>query len=332
VKRTLRIALSVAISALFLGFAVRKVNWAEAGTALAAAHYLYVLPMFIITVWSLYIRAQRWRVLLRPVGNPAMATLVHATNIGFMANMVLPLRIGEVVRPVLVSRKENEPLSGILATVVLERIFDMFAILFLFGVSASAVSVSETVRQWGFRLFGLAIFVGAGVAFIRWQEPLALRVLRWVLRRLPPRVAEPVDHFFRGFIQALEILDSPLTFLQVLGWSLYLWLVIALIYLCGLLAFEMPVPLIVGSLVVTAIIAIAVSAPSAPGYVGAFQVGCTLSLAIFRVSESDAFAYSIVLHVMQFVGVVAAGLYSLAREGMSFRQLERVSEADGAAA
>lgn len=331
-KRTVRIALSVAISALFLGFAVRKVDWGEAKAALAAAHYLYVLPMLGITVWSLYIRAQRWRVLLRPVGNPSLQTLVHATNIGFMANMVLPLRIGEVIRPVLVSRKEHEPLSGILATVVLERIFDMFIILFLFGVSAAAVSVSETVRQWGYRLCGLAIFVGAAVAFVRWQEPLALRLLQWALRPLPSRFAEPVDHFSRGFIQALEILDSPLTVLQVLGWSLYLWLVISAIYLCGLLAFELPVPLIVGSIVVTAIVAIAVSVPSAPGYIGAFQIGCTLSLAIFQVSESSAFAYSIVLHVTQFVGVVAAGLYSLAREGMSLRQLERVSEADGAAA
>ncbi|MFI5365927.1 MAG: lysylphosphatidylglycerol synthase transmembrane domain-containing protein [Candidatus Binatia bacterium] len=331
-SRTLRIALSIAVSAVFLAFAVRGVDWNEAAGALAKAHYIFVIPMFGITFWSLYIRAQRWRVLLRPVGTPAMRTLVAATNIGFMANMVLPLRMGEVIRPVLVSRKEREPLSGILATVVLERIFDMFTILFLFGVSAAAVSVSPEVRQWGYRLCVLAALIGATVGFVRWQETLALRVLQLVLRPFPPRLSEPVDHFFRGFVQALEILDSPWTFLQLLGWSLYLWLVINAIYLLGILAFELPVPLIIGSIVVTAVIAIAVSAPSAPGYIGAFQVGCTLSLAIFGVSKSDAFAYSIILHVTQFVGVVIAGLYSLAREGMTFRQMEEVSETDGAAA
>ncbi|MFI5396870.1 MAG: lysylphosphatidylglycerol synthase transmembrane domain-containing protein [Candidatus Binatia bacterium] len=331
-SRTVRIILSIAVSAVFLGFAVRGVDWAKATAALTTAQYLYVLPMLGITVWSLYIRAQRWRILLRPVGTPSMRTLVAATNIGFMANMVLPLRMGEVIRPVLVSRKEREPLSGILATVVLERIFDMFTILFLFGISASAVAVSEDVRQWGYRLFALAMIVGGSVALVRWQEALALRLLRFVLRPLPHRVADPVDHFFRGFVQALEILDSPLTFFQLLGWSLYLWVVICLVYLCGLLAFQLPVPLIIGSVVVTAVIAIAVSAPSAPGYIGAFQVGCTLSLAIFGVSKSDAFAYSIVLHVTQFVGVIGAGLYSLAREGMTMRQIEEVSEADGAQA
>ncbi|MBI4518875.1 MAG: flippase-like domain-containing protein [Deltaproteobacteria bacterium] len=330
-SRTVRIALSIAISAIFLAFAVRGVEWSKAAAALAGAHYIYVIPMIAITVWSLYIRAQRWRVLLRPVGRPAMRTLVAATNIGFMANMVLPLRMGEVIRPVLLSRKENEPLGGILATIVLERIFDMFTILFLFGVSAAAVTVSPTVSQWGYRLCGLALAIGAAVAFIRWQEALALRLLQLGLRPLPARLAGPIEHFFRGFVQALEILDSPLTFVQLLGWSLYLWVVIGSIYLCGIVAFDLSVPLLVGAIAVTAIVAIAVSAPSAPGYIGAFQLGCGLSLGIFGVSESDAFAYSIILHVTQFVGVVAAGLYSLWRENMSLSQVEAVSEAEGAA-
>ncbi len=331
-SRTLRFILSVAISLVFLYFAARKVDWGEAAAALAAAHYIYILPMFGITIWTLYIRAQRWKVLLRPVGTPAMRTLVAATNIGFMANMVLPLRMGEVIRPVLVSRKENEPISGILATVVLERIFDMFTILFLFGVSASLVAVSDQVRHWGYYLSGLAALVAAAVVLIRWQEAFALRVLQLVLRPLPEKISEPIDHFFRGFVQALETLQSPLTFVQLLGWSLYLWLVIAGIYLLGILAFDIPAPLLVGSITVSAIVAIAVSVPSAPGYIGAFQLGCTLSLAIFQVSQSHAIAYSIVLHLTQFVGVIGAGLYSLAREGMTMRQLEEVSEADGAAA
>ena len=331
-SRTLRIILSVAVSLVFLGFAVRKVDWGEAGAALAAAQYLYVVPMLVVSVWSLYIRAQRWRVLLRPLGNPAMRTLVAATNIGFMANMVLPLRMGEVIRPVLVSRKEREPLGGVLATIVLERIFDLFMILFLFGVSAATVSVSAAVRQWGYRMFAVAIAVGAAVAFIRWQEALALRLLGWSLRPLPRRFAEPIDQFFRGFIRALEVLDSPLTFLQVLAWSLYLWLVISSTYAFGILAFGLHVPLAVGSVAIMAVIAIAVSAPSAPGFIGAFQLGCTLALAIFGVSQSQAIAYSIVLHLTQFAGTVAAGLYSLTREGVSLRQLEEASESDVAPA
>jgi uncharacterized protein (TIRG00374 family) len=332
VKRTLRIVFSVLISAGFLAFAARGVHWNDAFAALARAQYLYTIPMFLITIWTLYIRAQRWRLLLRPLGTPSMRNLVAATNIGFMANMVLPLRAGEVIRPVLLSRKESEPLGGVLATIILERIFDMFMVLLLFGVSMAAVSVSPGVRQWGLSLTGVAFAMVAVVLLVRWQEALALRLLQIVLRRLPAGLAGHLDHFFRGFVQALDILDSPWTFLRLVAWSAYLWVVIASTYFWGLLAFGLPVPWVLGSIVVTSVIAIAVSAPSAPGYIGVFQVGCTVALGWFGVSESDAFAYSIVLHLTQFAGTVAAGLYSLVQEGMTFQQIEHVSEADGAAA
>lgn len=322
--RALRIGFGVGVSALLLGLAVRNVDWQEAARALRGANYLYVVPMLPISVWSLYIRAQRWRLFLRPLGVPPMPTLVAATNIGFMSNMLLPLRIGEVIRPVLVSRREQLPLSGLLASILLERIFDMFTILLLFGVSALLVPVSPQVRQWGAMLTGLAFVVGGTVILIRWQERLALAIVRRVCDLFPANVGTGVYGFVGGFVKALEILDSPGAFLLALAWSLYLWLVIASIYLLGIVAFAIPAPLLVGALVVTAVVAIAVSVPSAPGYIGSFQIGCVLSLAIFGVAESQAVAYSIVLHVTQSIGVIAAGLYSLWTQNMSLRELESV--------
>jgi hypothetical protein len=331
-NRTIRIVLSVALSLVFLGFAVQNVNWNEALRAMASAHYIYVAPMLAVTVWTLYIRAQRWRLFLRPVGVPPMRLLIAAVNIGFMANMVLPLRIGEVIRPVLVSRRQRVPLSEILATIVLERIFDMFTVVFLFGLSALLVPVSAQVQQWGVRLTVLALLIGGGVALVRWQEQRMLALARTVLRVLPVGPRDAIDHFLEGFITALEVLDRPSTFLLAFAWSLYLWMVIALVWALGFWAFDLRVPVIVGSMTVTVMVAIAVAAPSAPGYVGALQLGCVLALAIFGVSESQAIAYSIVLHIAQFVGSVGAGLYSLWSENLSLREVENVSEAEGAAA
>ena len=320
--RNLRIAIGVGVSLLLLFLAVRNVDWQEAARALRGANYLYVAPMFVISIWVLYIRAQRWRLFLRPMGVPPMPTLVAATNIGFMANMVLPLRIGEVVRPVLVSRREKLPVSGLLASILLERIFDMFTILLLFGVAALLVPVSPEVRQWGVMLTTLACAVGGTVILIRWQERLALSIVRSICNLLPSKLGDGIYSFVGGFVKALEILDSPAAFLLALAWSLYLWLIIASIYGLGLIAFDIPAPLLVGSLVVTAVVAIAVSVPSAPGYIGSFQIGCVLSLGIFAVAESQAVAYSIVLHVTQSVGVILAGVYSLWTQGMSLSELQ----------
>ncbi len=315
-SRGLRIVLSIVISAVFLGFALRGVQWDKAGDALRAANYWWVVAMLPVTVWSLLIRAQRWRVFLQGVGVPPLRPLVSATNIGFFANMVLPLRIGEVLRPVLLSRLATLPLSGVLASVLLERIFDMFTILFLFGLSASLVNVSDQVRQWGWILSGLALAVAAVIVLIRLQERLALSIARKLADLLPAKIGDAAFGFAKGFVQALEMLDSPIAYLRAFGWSLYLWFVISLVYAFGFWAFHLEVPALRGALVLTTLVAIAVSVPSAPGFIGSFQLGCVLGLKIFGIDESEAIAYSLVVHATQFIGCIAAGMYSLWREGM----------------
>jgi len=315
--RALRIGLSIVASAVFLGFAVRHVDWHEAVRALSAANYLYVFPILIVTVWTLYIRAQRWRVLLTPVGTVPMRPLVAATNIGFMANMVLPLRVGEVIRPVLVSREAKLPISSLLATILLERIADMCTVLLLFGLSASVVSVSPEVRQWGYMLTGFVGVSACVIGLFLWREEFAVSVVRRICDRLPG--GGSIYRFMLGFVKALEILGSPTAFLRVFAWSLYLWLTIALLNSLVLAAFSLPLR---SAILLTSVVAVAVSVPSAPGYIGAFQLGCVLALKIFGIAESEALAFSIVLHLTQFVAIIGAGLYSLWRENMSLQEVE----------
>ncbi len=327
-SRSLRIGLSILISAVFLVLAARGVNWSDALAALRSANYLWVVVMLPVTVWTLIIRAQRWRVFLQAVRVPPLRALISATNIGFLANMVLPLRIGEVVRPVLLARRADLPLSGVLASVLLERIFDMFTILFLFGVSASVVTVSDQVRQWGWMLSGLAVAVAAVIVGIRLQERLALAIVRRVSDLLPRHIGEQVYGFAAGFVKALEMLDSPLAYLRAFAWSLYLWMAISLVYVLGFWAFHLDVEPVRGALVLTTLVAIAVSVPSAPGFIGAFQLGCVIGLRIFDVPESPALAYSIIVHLSQFVGVIGAGLYSLWSENISLREVEAAEQGD----
>lgn len=328
-SRTWRIGISLALSAVFLGLAARGIDWSAAARQLASANHWYFPLMLIVTVWGLYIRAQRWRMLLRPMGSPPLPSLVSATNIGFMANMVLPLRVGEVIRPLFLSRREKTPLGGVLATIVLERVLDLMCVVLMFGVAAW-IGISGEVQAWGLWILLLAIVIALGIAVIRFQEARALRLVRFVLRPFPTRLSEGGIHFFEGFVQALEILGSFGDFVRLAAWTVYLWGTITLVFLIGILAFQLDAPLVLGSLVVSAVTAVAVSAPSAPGYIGAFQLGCTVSLGLFGIGKEAAFAYSVVLHLSQFVAVIGAGLYSLAKEGLSLRSLGEASETDAA--
>lgn len=329
-SRQARIALTLAISGVFLFLALRGVEWNRAWAATQQIHGVWLGFVALCTVWTLIIRAQRWQVLLRPLGHVTRSPLVHATNIGFLANMVLPLRAGELVRPVLLTRQAQLPLGGVLATVVLERVFDLVAVLFLAGVATLLVPINEEVRGWGVLVVGFGVALAAATGIARWQERRVWQWWNYVAKWLPQLLADPLGHFVRGFLQALEVLDRPRAFLALIIWTLYLWAVIAAVNTLGLLAFSaaFSVPLISCGVVLTAIVALAVSVPSAPGYVGAFQLGCQIALEAFDVDKSSALAFSVVLHVTQFLAILAAGVYSLVHEGVSFRQLEEVSKSD----
>ena len=325
-RRSLRIALSLALSAVCLYLAVRGVNWDETLAALAGARYLMILPISVTGIYILYVRAQRWRFFLRKLGHPAMRTLVAATNIGFMSNMVLPLRAGEVIRPVLASRRERLPLSGVLATVFLERLFDMFTVLLFLGLTLALLPVSDRVRGWGITVTIGSLVVAAGLAFTGWQRERVLVFVRRILPLLPTTLRQPLDNFATGFLRALSVLDSPMAFLRASGISLYIWTLIGTTNALGLLAFDLPVPLVLGAIAITPIVSLAVSVPSAPGFIGAYQLGCILSLAIFGVNESRAIAYSIVMNLTTFLACVSAGMYSLWSEGLTFAEIEAASE------
>jgi len=119
------ILISIICSWLF----ARKIEWSQLSAALKDAKYIYIIPTLILIFVSHYLRAVRWSALIAPIKRVSVLNLFSATMIGFMANCVLPARIGEIIRPVMVAKKEKVKVTASFATVVMERIFDMLGII-----------------------------------------------------------------------------------------------------------------------------------------------------------------------------------------------------------
>jgi len=119
------ILISIVCSWLF----ARKIEWSQLSVALKDAKYIYIIPTSIPIFVSHYLRAVRWSALIAPIKRVSVLNLFSATMIGFMANCVLPARIGEIIRPVMVAKKEKVEVTASFATVVMERIFDMLGII-----------------------------------------------------------------------------------------------------------------------------------------------------------------------------------------------------------
>ncbi len=119
------ILISVVCSWLF----ARNIEWDNLIVALREANYIYIVPTIFIIFISQYLRAFRWVGLINPIKRVSVLNLFSANMIGFMASNILPARAGEIIRPIIVARKENIKITASLATVVMERVFDILSII-----------------------------------------------------------------------------------------------------------------------------------------------------------------------------------------------------------
>ena len=328
-RNSLRIALSLGLSAIFLWIALHGVSWDEARASLREAHLWVLAPAFLVGLLSLYFRALRWGILLRPFSRVDTQPLMSATAIGFAANMLLPLRAGEVIRPWLLARKVNLPLAQTLATVALERLFDMATLLLFFAIATLTLPLPPEWRRYGW--FFLATFVALLALLVALQQlpERTIAVVSTLLVPLPERVSSLAERAIRQFAEGLASLQSAAAIALALGYSLAVWLTLAITFGLGISALELPVPWVRGALSLTAIVAIAVAIPGGPGFIGMFQVGCEVALGVYGIGKSVAFSYSVLVHLIQFASSVAFGLYYFVRENVSLSELR--SEASAAA-
>lgn len=286
-----------------------------------------------LTVLMYFVRAERWQYLLRPLGHTRFWVAFRTTVIGFAASFVLPGRVGEVLRPYLLARSEGLSATAAFATVVIERVLDLVAVLILLGSFFVLFAAGEAAAAPGlFRAVAMGALalapLGLGVLvamFVMAGHPERLHalVLR-VERLLPARVAKAVASFARTFAEGLAIVRRPLRLVLVMGWSLVLWLIIATQAWILARAFGLHIPF-GGSFLLTAMLVVGVSIPT-PGGVGGTHEAMRLGLTSFYGADNDvAVGAAILQHAVNFVPVALVGFWYIAREGLSFRRMRELS-------
>lgn len=326
-SRFLRIALSLVLSGVFLWVALRGVSWQETSDALSTARLVYVAPIFAVAVLSLYLRALRWGVLLGPLAAIDRRALFSATSMGFAANMLLPLRAGEVLRPWLLARRTGLALAPTMATVAVERLFDMATLLLFFGIAALTLPLPQEWKRYGW-LFLATFVVFLGLLVILQRFPArTVATMALLLKPAPQRLSQPVLHAVHQFADGLATLRSAGAIAATVAYSLAVWATLAASFGFGLSAFGLAVPWIRGALSVTTIVAIAVSIPGGPGFIGMFQVGCEVALGVYGIGKSLAFSYSVLVHVLQFASTVLVGLYFFLTESVTLKEIRAETSA-----
>ena len=346
-----RFLFGLAITAGLLAVLLWKVDLRETGRVLRDANYAYYVPAVLVYFVALGFRSLRWHYLLSNLKSIPARRLYPVVAIGYMANNVLPFRLGELVRAHYLGEREGVSKASGLATILVERIFDGLTLLFLAAIIWPFLPLTDVLRNDGGGLDTLwlvlsilvaAVFlVGFVVVFLLATSPTlggALARLAasfddavtWTVShwRTPAPVRLKVEELVRLLIAGLSSLRSPRRLLLIAALSLPVWLVEAAMYYIIAISLDLDLSFQV-ILLVTATSNLATAVPSSVGGIGPFEVVAAATLVGFGVGLDLAAAYAFFVHIVAlWLPVNALGLAFLARESQSLGQLTRRARTD----
>ncbi len=340
-SHAVKTAFGLTLTVLLLWWVLRDVSAAEVWNRVREADPWLLAGALLTETFSFMLRAIRWRVLLRPSHpDSRFVPRFGATCIGFAVNNLLPARLGEFARAYALSRTEDLNIGASVASLVAERIFDGLVLaFFLFttislpgfplGEGSTAILVRRTAN-FGALAFGLAFFALWLAA--RHSDRSVRLFERLAGRLLTPALSQRATRIVAGFLAGLGSLHDTLTFFKALGWSVVVWLNLAVSIWLGLLAFDITTPGLTGAIFLQSVIAFAVAAPSSPGFFGVFEAAARLGLGVYHVPVTDMVSFATSYHILTFIPVTILGLWYLRYFGLSWSEMGHSEEIVEAAA
>ena len=315
-----KLVLGLVVSAVFLWLAVRGIQWSEFSTSLAQTRWILLVPGIAFTMLGHFGRALRWKTMMDPIKRCRIASLWSATAIAFMVNNLLPARLGEFVRAFAIGRSERVSRSASFATIVYERVVDVFVLIILLWYCMLRIAGPPWLERSAqilvaFNLVLFALLFG----MVRWRGHFRALVAR-AFRPLPPETQRRLHTAADSFVDGLGVVTRPASLFPIALLSVVVWGCAVLgVYFC-VLAFDFPVPFL-ASVFLIVIISIGSMIPSAPAFLGTMQYACVIGLAAFGVQRADALAYSTVYHASQFFPITLTGAYCAWRSHLSISEL-----------
>ncbi len=341
-----RFWLGIAASGLFLALLLWRIDFGGTAVALRNANYLLLAPAIGLYFVALYFRTLRWGIMMRPLKAIGFNRLFPVMAVGYMANNLLPVRLGELVRSYYLGQREGVSKSATLATIAIERVLDGMVLLLFLGGLLVALPVSgkahDLARDTGIPLSVMVTvitlpFVAAlSVLVLAAYRPAALLgMLRLALRPLPKTIGAKVYGLGELFFSGLAVLRDPRRFLALIVLTVPVWLGEAAMYYVVAVSFG--IEQYVGGfwamtgavLALTATSNLATALPSSQGGIGPFELFAAATLVVLGVPRELATAYAVVLHVALLVPVTVLGLAYLWSGKLSLVQMVRMGSRVG---
>jgi uncharacterized protein (TIRG00374 family) len=336
-KTWLRISLLLLVTAAFLYFFFRSVDWKLLLSHLTDIRWGWFLLFTLLCPVHFLTRAVRWKyLLLHEKKDTSLYNRFAANVIGFTITFIFPMRLGEVVKPLYLAQKEGMRKGFVIGTIVIERAADILTMCVILGVfllfhpllaSGFDLDIESTARlqTWGIlaMAFALAILL-VSMALIFFREK-TLRIIDFFLRPFPKKISRKIHELSDEFILGLKFFHSVRQVLLFILWSFIIWLGIILFYWIFFFAYGIHVPYF-SLFPYVFLLLIGASIPT-PGMVGGFHAFSKLGLtALYGIDVNLAIGVTLVVHAVQVVMTYVTGYVILWKEGISLVQLKKLGE------
>lgn len=315
----------------------RGLDWGQVKVAVQESDWRLVAAAVAIVSAAYLVRAFRWRALLAPLTPASMRELFAATTVGFTAVFLFG-RAGEVVRPVVLPMRDRRVRpAAAFVTIMVERIYDSITVLVLFALNllwfrlpANSAAHLSRVRATGIALVAAAVL---GLVFLIWFKRNSERIVKWLeaglsrRKMVPARLKRAIISLLQQLAIALSVLSNRRELAVTAGWSVLLWLSIAVANMLVFRAFGMNFGVsetlfILGWSMVGSVV------PTPGGAAGAFHAATAAGLLFLGIGREQAAGVTIVLHLVDFAPAVVFGLYYFLRGDINISRLRALASSE----
>jgi uncharacterized protein (TIRG00374 family) len=337
--RNWKVWLGIAVSAACVGWAFRDVSAGAFFGAFRSANWAIAAPVMVLVLAIIYVRALRWKVLVGHLGTIPASQLYLASLVGFAVNNLLPARIGELARCYTLRRATGVRFASLLATVVVERMWDGASVVGMLLIAYSAWDFPGLDQALGVSrtrvLAAMAVSTGVllgGFLLLRYASVPVLKVTDRACAVFPATWAAKIGGTLRTFVGGFQGIRGPGQWLAVIALSLAAWFASAAGMWLAAEACGARLTMEQATVVLLAIVA-AVTIPASPGYVGTYHVLAKKALVWCGYAPEKALAVATMIHLVNYVPQTLAGLWALKRQGLDMAEVKTIAapdrEADG---